>query len=200
MPDRVVAAVERMAQEEQQPLVGHGAPLFEWTPGVPIQDDVHTPIIQNKEQTEIIEVDDYEPAELDPMVGEDPNEQDEPEDIDGEDNPAPEDLNVDPRSAQDDTKDDEPSDNDYDPNSDPNSEELRSITDPNGQHEETDKDKQMIVAKDACPEDIIDTGSRHHLRPKRTRDYSHHLGHIMDEPASSTSYDAQFFQQEQVLN
>ncbi len=39
MPDGVVAAVERMAQDESQPLIGQGAPLFEWSPGVPIEED-----------------------------------------------------------------------------------------------------------------------------------------------------------------
>ncbi len=40
MPDGIIATVERMALDQQQPVVGHGAPLFEWTPGVPIIDDV----------------------------------------------------------------------------------------------------------------------------------------------------------------
>jgi hypothetical protein len=39
MPDGVVAAVERMAQGESQPLIGQGAPLFEWSSGVPIEED-----------------------------------------------------------------------------------------------------------------------------------------------------------------
>jgi hypothetical protein len=36
MPDRVIAAVERISKTDNQPLTGHGAPLFEWSPGVPI--------------------------------------------------------------------------------------------------------------------------------------------------------------------
>jgi hypothetical protein len=36
MPDGVIAAVERIAKTDNQPLTGHGAPLFEWSPGVPI--------------------------------------------------------------------------------------------------------------------------------------------------------------------
>ena len=39
MPDGVIAAVEEMGRIEQQPIIGHGAPLFEWSPGVIIADD-----------------------------------------------------------------------------------------------------------------------------------------------------------------
>jgi hypothetical protein len=45
MPDGVVAAVERMAQDESQPLIGQGASLFEWSPGVPIEEDAQAPIL-----------------------------------------------------------------------------------------------------------------------------------------------------------
>jgi hypothetical protein len=45
MPDGVVAAVERMAQDESQPLIGQGAPLFKCSPGVPIEEDVQAPIL-----------------------------------------------------------------------------------------------------------------------------------------------------------
>lgn len=34
----VIATVKHMAQVEQQPLIGYGAPLFEWGPGVAIED------------------------------------------------------------------------------------------------------------------------------------------------------------------
>jgi hypothetical protein len=45
MPDGVIATVEQMAQAENQPLLGRGAPLFEWSPGVAIEDgieNIHT--------------------------------------------------------------------------------------------------------------------------------------------------------------
>jgi hypothetical protein len=45
MPDGVIATVERIAQTDNQPLVGHGAPLFEWSPGVPIEDDELAPVV-----------------------------------------------------------------------------------------------------------------------------------------------------------
>ena len=38
---------------------------------------------------------------------------------------------------------------------------------------------------------------RHNLRPNQARSYSHRLGHIMDDPASAASYNAQFLQQDE---
>ena len=38
--------------------------------------------------------------------------------------------------------------------------------------------------------------TRYSLRPNRACNYSHRLGHIMDDPGSATSYDAQFLQQD----
>jgi hypothetical protein len=38
--------------------------------------------------------------------------------------------------------------------------------------------------------------TRYSLRPNRACNYSHRLGHIMDDPESATSYDAQFLQQD----
>jgi hypothetical protein len=57
MPDGVVAAVERMAQDESQPLIGQGGPLFEWSPVVPIEEDAQAPIlIQDDHANEDIEI------------------------------------------------------------------------------------------------------------------------------------------------
>ena len=56
MPDGVIAAVERIAETDNQPLTGHGAPLFEWSPGVPIEDDELVPILLD---------DDGDPQEFD---------------------------------------------------------------------------------------------------------------------------------------
>jgi hypothetical protein len=47
MPDGVITTVERMAQNENQPLLGQGAPLFEWSPGVTIEDDEDIHIVQD---------------------------------------------------------------------------------------------------------------------------------------------------------
>jgi hypothetical protein len=48
MPDGVIETAERMvAQAEHQPLLGRGAPIFEWSPGVAIEDDKNIPTIQD---------------------------------------------------------------------------------------------------------------------------------------------------------
>jgi hypothetical protein len=57
MPDGVIAAVERMAQDKQQPLLGHGAPLFEWTLGMAIGKDEQPPILQDEHSPDkVIEI------------------------------------------------------------------------------------------------------------------------------------------------
>jgi hypothetical protein len=38
--------------------------------------------------------------------------------------------------------------------------------------------------------------TRYSLRPNQARNYSHQIGHIMDDVGSATSYDAQFLQQD----
>jgi hypothetical protein len=45
MPDGVIAAVERIAETDNQPLTGHGAPLFEWSPSVLIEDGELAPVL-----------------------------------------------------------------------------------------------------------------------------------------------------------
>jgi hypothetical protein len=49
MPNGVIATVERMAQNENQPLLGRGAPLFERSPGVTIEDDEDIHIVQDND-------------------------------------------------------------------------------------------------------------------------------------------------------
>jgi hypothetical protein len=77
MPDRVITAVEHMAEDEQQPLVGHGEPLFEWSPGVAIEDNEQGPILQDEhEPIGAIEVDD-KPEEDKPFYGKEPDDPEE---------------------------------------------------------------------------------------------------------------------------
>jgi hypothetical protein len=47
MPDGGIAALERLAEAKEQPIIGQGAPIFEWAPGIPIADDVEEPIVGN---------------------------------------------------------------------------------------------------------------------------------------------------------
>jgi hypothetical protein len=66
MPDGIIATVEQMALEQQQPIVGHGAPLFEWTPGVPIIDDVEEPAIDNENEPIDVSSDEEDEESEDP--------------------------------------------------------------------------------------------------------------------------------------
>jgi hypothetical protein len=64
MPDRVIATVERIAETDNQPLTGHGAPLFEWSPGVPIEDN-ELALIRLDDNGDPQEFDDEEDADED---------------------------------------------------------------------------------------------------------------------------------------
>jgi hypothetical protein len=50
MPDEVIAAVERMAEDEGQPLIGYGAPLFKWSPEVAMEDEDLAPVLQAEQE------------------------------------------------------------------------------------------------------------------------------------------------------
>jgi hypothetical protein len=53
MPDGVIAAVEAMAEADHQPLLGHGAPIFEWSPGIPIEDVNNEPVMVEEHEEDI---------------------------------------------------------------------------------------------------------------------------------------------------
>jgi hypothetical protein len=55
MPDGVMETVERMAEDEDQPLIAHGAPFFEWRPGVAIEDVAPPPILRNEHEDDIVD-------------------------------------------------------------------------------------------------------------------------------------------------
>jgi hypothetical protein len=48
MPEGVIAAVENMAEAEEQLIIGPGGPLFKWARGIPMEDDVEVPILQDE--------------------------------------------------------------------------------------------------------------------------------------------------------
>jgi hypothetical protein len=52
MPDGVIAAVEAMAERDHQPPHGHGAPIFEWSPGITIDDGDNAPIVIDEPEVE----------------------------------------------------------------------------------------------------------------------------------------------------
>jgi hypothetical protein len=198
MPDGVVAAVERMAQDESQPLIGQGASLFEWSPGVPIEEDAQAPILiqdghENEDTGIADEVADevVDEAAKEPFFGMQPVLEDH-----GENNLGPE---IDTPAA-DVFIEDQRSDNGRDAGDNDEGAAEPYIEDHRSENAHDDEYDSSSL-KDAEENDGIhetdpmtDGQTRYSLRPNRACNCSHRLGHIMDDPGSATSYDAQFLQ------
>jgi hypothetical protein len=136
MPNGVMEAVENMVQDEQQPLVGHRAPLFEWTPGVPILEEVKLPILLDESIEAIIVNDEAEEDQEEIVFGLEP-------DITQHDNDIT-DREIEPETAG--PHDDDRSAFELDVLDD----ELRSVTDLNEQHEYLN---EPIILEDANPDE-----------------------------------------------
>jgi hypothetical protein len=76
MPDGVIAAVEAMAAEQDQPLLNNGGPVFEWSPGIPITDEAQDIVI--------VDVDDQGADEDESSEDDEPDESDESDDENGD--------------------------------------------------------------------------------------------------------------------
>jgi hypothetical protein len=213
MPEGVVETVERMAQAELQPLIGQGAPLFEWSPGVPIEEDAQTPIlVQDGHENEDNEVADEianEAAE-EPLFGMQPFLE-----VHGENNLDPQidastadgfmeeqrsnsgsDAGENHEDAAEPYIKDNRSKNTHDDEYGSSSLENRSK---NAHDDEYDSSslEDRNENNDIHETDPMTEGqARYSLRPNQARNYSHRLGHIMDDLASATSCDAQFLQQD----
>ena len=198
MPDGVIEAVERMALAEQQPLIGNGAPLFEWTPGVIIDDNEEVVVIQDgDEAVQFIEEPDIEVHQEDEQHAYDLHE----DENQGAEQAPPQEEQEDiqaPAEIEDEDIEEEP---DMVPDDDAQDEEIRSDNEDNAS---TQEDEHPDGAEEDDVTDLNDTQDgqqrRHNLRPNRERNYNNRFGHAMDNPASSKSYDAhdsQFLQQAQ---
>jgi hypothetical protein len=188
MPDGVIATVERIAQTDNQPLVGQGAPLFEWSPSVPIEDDELAPIILNDngdpqafEEEEDAEED--EGADETFFGGEEPDPSDDGEDdIASETNEQPpEEYTIeDDMSGHDDALDEDGHGDEGEEHQN-HAEEL-----PGGALE----DDASVVK-----EPRTGAQARYNLRSNRARDFSNRLYHAMDNnPANTQSYETQIIQ------
>jgi hypothetical protein len=190
MPDGVIAAAEKMAEEKGQPLVGYGAPLVEWSPGVAIEDEDPARVLQEEHEDgnepffEDEHIQEFE--EVPDDDGNDDNTEADHE-LDGTDEEILEVNDVRIESENEDEQDGEEflaegPDEQTSPHLD---KEIRSKS--------GSKDD-----KSAEPTDVPQTtsGSRYGLRPNRTRNYINRFDHVMDEPASGQSYDVQLLQRE----
>jgi hypothetical protein len=184
MPDGIIATVEHMAQTEQQPLLGPGAPLFEWSPGVEIEDD--TPqAIQEEDGDDHTEAANREDEGAEILLGNEPDPEEEGE---REVEAGPEEQVVYVHQEDDRSETESGHDNEHEGDKEEGQDDL-----PEGQPAEEPEEEPEEDA-------VADTGTttegqtRHNLRPNRGRDYSNRFGHIMDDPANSKIYDAQFIQ------
>jgi hypothetical protein len=189
-----------MAQDEWQPLIGQGAPLFEWSPGVPIEEDAQGSILiqdgHENEDTKIVnEVADEVPnkAAEEPLFGMQPVLEEHGKNNLGPeiDTPAANVVIEDQRS----NSGSDAGDNDEGA-AEPYIENHRSENAHNNEYDSSsleDSEENDHIHK---TDPMTEGQTRYSLRPNRARNYSHRLGHIMDDPGSATSYDAQFLQQD----
>jgi hypothetical protein len=213
MPDEVIAEVERMAEDEDQPIIGPGAPLFEWRPGVEIEGDILADFLPQDDGHGDVEQF-YQPdndEDDETVFGQDPDKEDTQDsasnaeetdpaldDYEGEEqrseNGSVSDSAEESRSKQDSSFDEEQHD-------DPYNQEASSSED--SSHETVD----VETVDDDTPEDELtapDTRTRvqirHNLRPNRARNYGHRVDHSMDTTRNSKTYDTQLLQQEEPEN
>jgi hypothetical protein len=190
MPDGVIAAVKRMAEDEGQPLIGHGAPLFEWSPGVAIEDEDPAPELQ------------AEPEDGNKPFFEDEDAQDfEEVPDDGNDN------NTEANREPDETDEEflEFDDVQIEPDNENEQDGEEFITEGPDEQPATHLDEEEIRSEGGSEVDELaestdipqtTSQSRYGLSPNRTRKYSNRFDHVMVEPASGQSYDVQLLQHE----
>jgi hypothetical protein len=193
MPDGVIAAVETMAENKGQPLIRHGAPLFEWSPGVTIEDENPELMLEIEQQDK----NKHDKETRDVSDGEEDGNAVTNHEIDGTNDGF---LNV--NGIQNELEDEDANEN---------------KTENKNEHKGKDKDKEEscvehiqqpapdikedIRSKNGSGSDgtsgptdtpTIDSRSRYSLRPNRARNYDNRLDHLMDNPRTSgQSYDIQ---------
>ena len=205
MPDGVIAAVERMADDEGQPLHGPGAPLFEWAPGVPIADEIHAPFLQDDGHVEVTEGnnEDVDDILYDGDIG--PGEEDDrtDEEYAAEEVATETDEQADAEYVAEDHLEEQRSENDEQADAEhvaeDHLEEQRSesgnepVDDEYGGHDEQESEfEDDQIETDEGYNEIPEEG--YNLRPNRVRNYNGRLAEVMDNPASNQSYDAQLLQ------
>ena len=207
MPDAVIAAVEKRAEEEKQPLIIGGCPLFEWRPDNPVQMNA---------AGEIIDVDDDGPTQVEIDNANNTN----PPDLPDDQQSYAEDADIDDDGAfvneeivaVDDTgmawvdisDDDATTEGSDEVEADEGTADGDNINDAvadanniNGAEEEVDElgaENEDDDPQDDDPENTEADSEpfiipRYHMRERRQRDYSHRLDHQMDVAASTKSYE-----------
>ncbi len=207
MPDGVIETVETMGQRDAQPIIGHGAPLFEWAPGIAIEDhlndQVPLDIPEEGEDQGAHEgahvLDGYEGAD-EALLVYDPNDDqgaDEvPDDYVPDDEP---DFEEDGPEDDGDYDHDNPPDEDEGVNEIPTDSEETNMEDDDVGHEshgtEAEFDEEDIEVETVDnEEELFTVPGRYNLRANRERNYGETVDHSMDSAANGKSYDVQFVQ------
>jgi hypothetical protein len=195
MSDGIIAAVEAMAEEQEQPLLNNGGPVFEWIPWITIADEA--------EGRAIVDLD--EPGadgDDESTEGGEPDESDK-KCRDGNDAEGEEEANEDGKPETEGEKNAPGSggelilpEEENEGDEDVDASTSNSGTDGVVNDELTDDDVED-GAEDTEAEDPSHGSGRYKLRPKRERRYDDRLARAMDNPSSNKSYDAQFLQQAQ---
>jgi hypothetical protein len=216
MPDGVIATVEEMARNEQQPLIGHGAPLFEWSPGIAIVDLIEDPLLyegneDNVEETDVEENDEqFDDNSDEEGSGDDiddandndddyPDEEGSGDDMDGAHDNDEVSVSEGTEFGQDDVVDHvgEPRSNSgSDIGADQYVEEFAEHDPDAGEVPDEGLPNGEPMDGDHRADDNLNARNHdgYNLRSNRGRNYDHRLSHVMDNPANSRSYDAQLFQ------
>jgi hypothetical protein len=185
MPDGVIELVEDMASAENQPIMEAGAPIFEWTPGIVIQDNNDPPIINDNPGAQA-QINDIAVAPADPDDA-DEGPAPVPDDDDSSQNPENEESDADNRSDSQDNDDDSDADDsgsEYDPDNDDDQDSDDSPSDAEQERIELDDGFTPVPPKGG-----------HNLRKNRTRNYNHRLDHSMDASTNPQSYETKKGQQ-----
>jgi hypothetical protein len=217
MPDAVIAAVEQRAEEEKQPLIIGGCPLFEWRPNNPVQMNAAGEIIDVDDDTADNNAgnngNDPVPPEThdDDYAGPADNnddfvfvDEDVPAEegaaatwvaIDNDDSIAESGTELDNSIAEggadfeveDIIADGDDANDTEDEANDLAAEDLEA-----GDYEDdhgSDDNPATEEPEDGDPDDGPFIVPRYHMRERRQRDYSHRLDHQMDMATSAKSYE-----------
>jgi hypothetical protein len=188
MPDQVFAKVECMAQDKRQPLIGKGAPMFEWSPGVKIEDKGNLTIAQGAEDVaEMIEEANEGANEV--FAQDEPDEPDSDESVGQGNNKGNNEIIAEESNREHRSKHNASSNDGED-----------KVDDVGPKMEDAQTKTEGIPDKETKDDESMDEDQRsegqtiHNLRPNRGRNYSNGLGHIIDDPTSNKSYDVQLLQ------
>ena len=168
IPDGAIAAVEAMAEAEEQPTMGNGGSVFEWSQGMPILDENVAPIV-------VHEVDHHKQEEEEEVVVNDCEDEENDVACENQDDHAPEDNEEVPQEAE----------------GEPGHDDDHELP-PAEEGEATADDVANNDHGGHFPEP--EPAPRCNLWANRERTCDHRLAQSMDNPESSKSCDVQFSQ------